>query len=757
MRVSEDPGSKRPMTRGSGTWNRFRRRSGREGALDAVRAHGKPVARDESDATAVFGPLIDAMREAAALLDLDGNILRVNTAFAELFDCGRDAATRRTLRDLVAPTPEPGTSDRMVSALGRGETVSAEAMSVRHDGARILVSVRGTPLRICHDATEPAQDREVRAALHRVNQIAHAHANVIERSLHAVAHEPTLESLSGQLLRTIVTELGADSGAFWQCDEADEQQARIYLAFEDGRIVRGEDSAHPGRELRPIPEELAAQWRLRRFVPVVYQQDDYLRSDTLAFCRDYYEHRDVRTVVTLPLVLGDRLFGTCAVRWAYRRELGDDDLRLATALAMQGAMVLQLVAFARQARTAALAEERERAAQKRAAELSNANRILQDALQLLMSEPDVDAFLAFVLRSVVERFGALSSSLQVQNAERTRIWFHRSWQDGRLQDDDEYGRSPLGQAYEEPSGFDLRRAVYERAEAHFVTDIDTGATLTPALRDALHTLGVKSLANVPLLLGSRVIGRLIIRFDTVRRVGEDDLQLMQSIANQMAIALHMTQLAVEGNHAAVLEERARMARDIHDTLAQGFTGVIVQLEAAKDAIHLHRAADADAHIERASALARDSLAEARRSVHALRPLALEHGSVGAALKKMIETMTAGTGIRARVRTEGNADVIPSGWEDHLLRIGQEAVSNALKHGSPRRVEVLLRLTPAQIVLEAFDDGAGFDPASQPAGMGLTTMRERCAHMGGRFELETAPARGVRIRVMLDPRVRSGAT
>jgi PAS domain S-box-containing protein len=750
------------MARAPETWDRYGREPRLMEAFDTALAPESSAAMDvpgsvrQDDAVAVFGPLVDAMHEAVALLDPDGNVLRVNAAFAELFDCGRDAVTPRPLRELIIPGADPWSRERLTATLARGESFPAEAVRRRRDGARVHVSIGGTPLRlgdrmvaiaaVCRDTTEPEQTEDLRGALRHANQIARAHANVIERSLHAVAHEPTLDSLSGQLLRTMVTELGADSGAFWQCDEADEQRARIYLAFEDGRIVRGEDSAHPGRESRPIPEELAAHWRLRRFVPVVYQQDDYLKSDTLAFCRDYYEHREVRTVVTLPLVLGDRLFGTCAVRWTYRRELSDDDLRLATALAMQGAMVLQLVTFARQARTAALAEERERAAQQRAAELSNANRILQDALQLLMSEPDVDAFLAFVLRSVVERFDALSSSLQVQNAERTRIWFHRSWQDGRLQDDEEYSRSPLGLAYEEPSGLELRRAVYERPEAHFVTDIDTGRTLTPALRDALHSLGVQSLANVPLLLGSRVIGRLIIRFDTVRQVGEDDLQLMQSIANQMAIALHMTQLAVEGSHAAVLEERARMARDIHDTLAQGFTGVIVQLEAAKDAIHLHRAGDADAHIERASSLARDSLAEARRSVHALRPLALEHGSVGAALKKMIETMTAGTGIRARVRTE----VIPSGWEDHLLRIGQEAVSNALKHGNPRRIEVLLRLSPAQIVLEAFDDGAGFDSAGQRAGMGLTTMRERCAHMGGRFELETAPTRGVRIRVMLDP-------
>jgi signal transduction histidine kinase len=198
----------------------------------------------------------------------------------------------------------------------------------------------------------------------------------------------------------------------------------------------------------------------------------------------------------------------------------------------------------------------------------------------------------------------------------------------------------------------------------------------------------------------------------------------------------------------VLGERTRMARDIHDTLAQGFTGVIVQLEAAKDAIGLQRSADADAHIERAALLARQSLAEARRSVHALRPLALEHGSLGAALETMVENMTAGTEIRARARTEGDAYAIALDSEEDLLRIGQEAIGNALKHGAPRRIDVLIRFAPAEIVLEIQDDGIGFDPGRQSGGMGLAGMQARCARMSGRFELDAAPGRGARVRVTL---------
>jgi signal transduction histidine kinase len=353
-----------------------------------------------------------------------------------------------------------------------------------------------------------------------------------------------------------------------------------------------------------------------------------------------------------------------------------------------------------------------------------------------------------VLRSVVERFGAHSSSLQVLYAGGSRILFLQNWEGGRLHSAEEYADSPLVKAYEQSVNVAGVRDTYERPEAGVFTIRESGPPWTPELRKALLDMGVRTIANLPLMIGSRVIGRLVIRFDTERQVGEDDLQLMQSIANQVALAMHLTRLAVEGNRSAVLGERTRMARDIHDTLAQGFTGVIIQLEAAKDAIGLRKGEEADAHIERAALLARQSLAEARRSVHALRPLALEHGSLGVALSSMLENMTAGTDIRGHARTEGDAYAIALDREEDLLRIGQEAITNALKHGTPRSIEVLLRFSPTEIVLEVQDDGVGFDPSRQSEGMGLQGMQERCARMEGRFELDTSPGRGARVRVTL---------
>src|SRR6476659_2493751 len=136
---------------------------------------------------------------------------------------------------------------------------------------------------------------------------------------------------------------------------------------------------------------------------------------------------------------------------------------------------------------------------------------------------------------------------------------------------------------------------------------------------------------------------------------------MQALAHQVMLALRLTELAEKSRRAAILEERNRMARDIHDTLAQGFTGVIVQLEAAEEAIACRRHNQVGEHLRRASGLARKSLSEARRSVHALRPEALEEGSLWSALEGMIKSITVGTALHT-FKVQGKVDKLPPVWQ-----------------------------------------------------------------------------------------------
>jgi signal transduction histidine kinase len=225
----------------------------------------------------------------------------------------------------------------------------------------------------------------------------------------------------------------------------------------------------------------------------------------------------------------------------------------------------------------------------------------------------------------------------------------------------------------------------------------------------------------------------------------------------MAILLHRKRrLAAEralarseaAKHSAVLEERNRLARDIHDSLAQGFTGVIIQLGAARKAFAQASVADAHQHIESAEETARESLGEARRSIKALRPNALERGNLAIVLSDLIRKMTAETGVQTEFAAVGEPAALDPQVEETLLRVHQEILTNALRHSGATLVSTKLVFGPDDIRLEVRDNGRGFDSTAPHDGYGLVGIRERIALMNGRITIETAPACGTRYDIVL---------
>jgi signal transduction histidine kinase len=214
------------------------------------------------------------------------------------------------------------------------------------------------------------------------------------------------------------------------------------------------------------------------------------------------------------------------------------------------------------------------------------------------------------------------------------------------------------------------------------------------------------------------------------------------------LAIQLNEFAERSRQAAVLEERNRMARDIHDTLAQGFTGVIVQLEAVEDAIACCRRKDANRHLQRASQLARQSLNEARRSVHALRPQALQGGNFWNALKGIIKNTTAGTALHTAFNLRGKMRHLPLVWQENLLHIGLEALTNALKYARPRNFETRLTFNTKELRLELRDDGDGFKVRERHDGLGLAGMRERVEQMDGTLKISSARGKGTHVVVTL---------
>jgi signal transduction histidine kinase len=196
-----------------------------------------------------------------------------------------------------------------------------------------------------------------------------------------------------------------------------------------------------------------------------------------------------------------------------------------------------------------------------------------------------------------------------------------------------------------------------------------------------------------------------------------------------------------------MAERNRMARDIHDTLAQGFTGVIMQLEAAKGATEQDNLGEVAEHIARAGELARESLGEARRSVRALRLRSLRDGKLSLALEDLLKRMTEGSELNADFKAEGSDRAISADYEEALLRVTQETLTNTVKHAHARNFKAALNVNSDGIQLQLIDDGAGFDPQVEHEGFGLIGMKERVDQLGGQFIIRSKPNIGTEIVVV----------
>jgi signal transduction histidine kinase len=207
------------------------------------------------------------------------------------------------------------------------------------------------------------------------------------------------------------------------------------------------------------------------------------------------------------------------------------------------------------------------------------------------------------------------------------------------------------------------------------------------------------------------------------------------------------ELAAAQRREGMMAERERLAREIHDTLSQGFTSIVMHLEAAEqalpdDLVTLQR------HLDRARETARDSLQEARRVVHDLRPDLLARQSLFQALERVVQRWSEENGVQASVTTTGTVVPLPADVDVTLLRVTQEALANVARHAEAERVTLTLSYMNDVVVLDVQDNGVGLDGAAPSAGsgFGLTAMRERIEQLGGTLFVESEPGEGTTLVV-----------
>jgi signal transduction histidine kinase len=274
------------------------------------------------------------------------------------------------------------------------------------------------------------------------------------------------------------------------------------------------------------------------------------------------------------------------------------------------------------------------------------------------------------------------------------------------------------------------------------------ATAITAAATGATALAGTGLHGAPLRLASAIaIGSVVVAVVIGLWINNIIVQSKHRAVVIAELAATRSELAQLSRQAGVMAERERLARDIHDTLAQGFTSVMLLIEAA-DAELGPGASPARPFLHDARKTAADNLAEARAMVAALSPPDLRDASLPAALGQLIDRISPDLGVDPQLAVTGTPRPLAANEEVVLLRATQEALTNVRKHAAAARVGIELAYQPEAVTLRITDDGRGFDPAAQPPGFGLSGMRSRVAQVSGTLRVQSAPGAGTTVAVDL---------
>ena len=264
------------------------------------------------------------------------------------------------------------------------------------------------------------------------------------------------------------------------------------------------------------------------------------------------------------------------------------------------------------------------------------------------------------------------------------------------------------------------------------------------------TAGLRYHASIPLYAHGKSLGVLNLASTDWRELTPDDLRLLYTLGDLLSIAIERARLYARSVEYGAVAERNRLAREIHDTLAQGLAGITLQLETV-DALLEARAEPQRVRrtLSQALALARANLEEARRSVLDLRPAPLEGHNLPEALHNLVKTLPATGQLKVTLQVNGDSRPLPVRLEDGLFRIAQEALTNVARHASASSAWLQLSYLPEEITMVIEDNGMGFDAQNIPPGrFGLIGLNERVRMLGGHLKLESSPGKGTRVEVSL---------
>lgn len=553
-----------------------------------------------------------------------------------------------------------------------------------------------------------------------------------ENLCHVILREITSPPKMSELLKSIVEWavelLRADAGEIYLwSQEKDELRLSISYGFIE---------SYMGVTLKP--EEGMAGKVFQSGEPMIV--DDYHAWEGRAAA--FESAPPFVTVLEVPMKWQKQPIGVLAIDAdARRRTFDQDDVRLATLFANVAAVAIENARLYEelQDQTAKLKHTLEQKVAQRTAELAHRALQLETGAQVsreITSVLDIDELLTRVVETISEAFGYYNVLIFLVDREANRLVLRAA--SGKM------GRQLQSQGmYLEIGPGSLNGQAAQTNEAVMVNDVSQEPRY---LVDELLP-DTRAEMVIPLRIGDRLLGTLDVQSDKVNAFSQEDMLVIQSLGDQVAIAIENARLYDRSHELAVFEERHRLARELHDSVTQSLFSL--DLHARAIATYLKRdPRQAEAQVQQLRQITHDTLQEMRSLIFDLRPSALEDIGLVAALRRQIDRLHRPDGPELVLHATDERRP-PAEVEQGLFRIAQEALRNAIKHAGARRIAVTLTMEPEWVTLCVTDDGRGFDPTSLPTNrraFGLIGMRERTELLNGSFEIVSRPGGGTWVQV-----------
>jgi signal transduction histidine kinase len=257
----------------------------------------------------------------------------------------------------------------------------------------------------------------------------------------------------------------------------------------------------------------------------------------------------------------------------------------------------------------------------------------------------------------------------------------------------------------------------------------------------------RALLTVPVVIKEEFYGSLGFYYADSRQFSEEDIRLGMSFGNQAALAIENARLRVQAEQAAILQERSRLARDLHDSVTQLLYSLTLLVEAGRRLAQSGDWARVDEALTRLGEISQQAFKEMRLLVYELRPMALKRAGLVRALQQRLDTVERRAGVETMLSVDGNVE-LPAHLEEELYHITQEALNNALKHAAATMIAVCIVADEQRIAIEIRDDGKGLDlnAVSTGGGIGLSSMRERAEKLGGVLTITSVPGQGTTVTI-----------